>query len=206
MTTHTQLNAIRQPATGIAAGTLAALLLAAFAQTVNASEARTPAGSEPHWTARIGTGQSLVAAAERQTDRADSSDLLRDTSASAHWTARIGTGRADPESRSTSIAASSGVVAPPAHWSAQIGTGHASPATNVQKPAERKVTAEASPPTQVERAIAEPLGEHPAVLVSRSWNSRTIDPNTFIVLHPAGAAPTSGYDALRLSGTIIAKE
>jgi hypothetical protein len=35
-------------------------------------------------------------------------------------------------------------------------------------------------------AIAEPLGEHPAVLVARTWSSRAIDPNTFIVLHPAG--------------------
>jgi hypothetical protein len=34
--------------------------------------------------------------------------------------------------------------------------------------------------------IAEPLGEHPAVLVARAWSSRAIDPNTFIVLHPAG--------------------
>jgi hypothetical protein len=36
-------------------------------------------------------------------------------------------------------------------------------------------------------AIAETLGEHPAVIVAREWNSRGIDPNTFIVLHPAAA-------------------
>jgi hypothetical protein len=35
-------------------------------------------------------------------------------------------------------------------------------------------------------AIAEPLGEHPAVLVARTWSNRGIDPNTFIVAHPAG--------------------
>jgi hypothetical protein len=35
-------------------------------------------------------------------------------------------------------------------------------------------------------AFAESLGEHPAVLVARTWNSRGIDPNTFIVAHPAG--------------------
>jgi hypothetical protein len=35
-------------------------------------------------------------------------------------------------------------------------------------------------------AMAEPLGEHPAVLVARTWSSRGIDPNTFLVLHPAG--------------------
>ena len=35
-------------------------------------------------------------------------------------------------------------------------------------------------------AIAEPLGEHPAVLVARTWNTHGIDPNTFIVAHPAG--------------------
>jgi hypothetical protein len=34
-------------------------------------------------------------------------------------------------------------------------------------------------------AIAETLGEHPAVIVARTWSSRGIDPNTFIVLHPA---------------------
>jgi hypothetical protein len=44
-------------------------------------------------------------------------------------------------------------------------------------------------------AIAQSLGEHPAVLVARSWSSRGIDPNTFIVMHPAGpiwlsASPT----------------
>jgi hypothetical protein len=45
-------------------------------------------------------------------------------------------------------------------------------------------------------AIADSLGEHPAVLVARTWSSRGIDPNTFIVLHPAGpvwvnASPTA---------------
>jgi hypothetical protein len=34
-------------------------------------------------------------------------------------------------------------------------------------------------------AIAEPLGEHPAVVVAQTWNNRGIDPNTFIVAHPA---------------------
>jgi hypothetical protein len=36
-------------------------------------------------------------------------------------------------------------------------------------------------------AIAEPLGEHPAVIVARTWSDRGIDPNTFIVQHPAGS-------------------
>ena len=35
-------------------------------------------------------------------------------------------------------------------------------------------------------AIAEPLGEHPAVLVARTWNRYAIDPNTYILPHPAG--------------------
>jgi hypothetical protein len=44
-------------------------------------------------------------------------------------------------------------------------------------------------------AIAESLAEHPAVIVAREWNSQGIDPNTFIVLHPAAprflaASPT----------------
>jgi hypothetical protein len=34
-------------------------------------------------------------------------------------------------------------------------------------------------------AIAETSGEHPAVIVARTWSARAIDPNTFIVLHPA---------------------
>jgi len=45
-------------------------------------------------------------------------------------------------------------------------------------------------------AIAESLGEHPAVLVAQAWSSRGIDANTFIVRHPAGpiwvkASPTA---------------
>jgi len=34
-------------------------------------------------------------------------------------------------------------------------------------------------------ATAETLGDHPAVLVARTWSARGIDPNTFIVAHPA---------------------
>ena len=49
-------------------------------------------------------------------------------------------------------------------------------------------------------AMAEPLGEHPAVLVARTWNTRGIDPNTFIVAHPAGPrwvseSPTTKHKA-----------
>ena len=44
-------------------------------------------------------------------------------------------------------------------------------------------------------AISERLGEHPAVVVAQNWNTRGIDPNTFIVAHPArlqliAASPT----------------
>ena len=51
-------------------------------------------------------------------------------------------------------------------------------------------------------ALAEPLGEHPAVLVARTWSNRGIDPNTFIVRHPAGpiwlnASPTAKGKAAR---------
>jgi hypothetical protein len=50
--------------------------------------------------------------------------------------------------------------------------------------------------------FAEPLGEHPAVLVARTWSSRGIDPNTFIVAHPSGArwiaeSPTTKDKAAR---------
>jgi hypothetical protein len=34
-------------------------------------------------------------------------------------------------------------------------------------------------------AIAETLGEHPAVIVARTWSTRGIDPNTLIMRHPA---------------------
>jgi hypothetical protein len=34
-------------------------------------------------------------------------------------------------------------------------------------------------------ATSDKLGEHPAVVVAQAWNSRGIDPNTFIVAHPA---------------------
>jgi hypothetical protein len=34
-------------------------------------------------------------------------------------------------------------------------------------------------------AMADTLGEHPAVVVARTWNNRPIDTNTFIVGHPA---------------------
>jgi hypothetical protein len=55
-------------------------------------------------------------------------------------------------------------------------------------------------------AIAQSLGEHPAVLVARTWSSRGIDPNTFIVRHPAGpiwvnASPTAKDNATRDPGT-----
>jgi hypothetical protein len=34
-------------------------------------------------------------------------------------------------------------------------------------------------------AIAQTLGDHPAVIVARTWSTQGIDPNTFIVQHPA---------------------
>jgi hypothetical protein len=51
-------------------------------------------------------------------------------------------------------------------------------------------------------ATAEPLGEHPAVLVARAWSSRGIDPNTFIVAPPAASrwvseSPTTKDKAAR---------
>ena len=54
-------------------------------------------------------------------------------------------------------------------------------------------------------AIAEGLGEHPAVIVARTWNARGIDPNTFIVLHPAApqfftAAPADKAEKVAKDG------
>ena len=41
-------------------------------------------------------------------------------------------------------------------------------------------------------AIAESLGEHPAVIVARTFATQGIDPNTFIVLHPAAPRFVAG--------------
>jgi hypothetical protein len=46
----------------------------------------------------------------------------------------------------------------------------------------------ASPPDAPAR---EKLGDHPAVTVAKAWKSRGIDPNTFIVGHPAGLKLTT---------------
>jgi hypothetical protein len=59
-------------------------------------------------------------------------------------------------------------------------------------------------------AIAEGLGEHPAVLVARTWNARGIDPNTFIVLHPAApqffaASPTDKAEKVAKDGARAAQ-
>ena len=59
-------------------------------------------------------------------------------------------------------------------------------------------------------AIAQTLGEHPAVVVAKCWNSRGIDPNTFIVRHPAGpiwlnASPATNETATREPTTRVAK-
>ena len=52
-------------------------------------------------------------------------------------------------------------------------------------------------------AIAQTLGEHPAVIVARTWSTQGIDPNAFIVLHPAApqfvAVSPSEKDKVRAS-------
>ena len=58
-------------------------------------------------------------------------------------------------------------------------------------------------------AIAKTLGEHPAVIVARTWSTRGIDPNTFIVLHPASpqflaASPTEKDKATREQAQLAA--
>ncbi len=59
-------------------------------------------------------------------------------------------------------------------------------------------------------AIAETLGEHPAEIVARTWSNRGIDPNTFIVLHPAApqflaASPAEKDRATREQASSAAK-
>ena len=44
-----------------------------------------------------------------------------------------------------------------------------------------RITAKNSPISET----SETLGQHPAVLVAQKWSTRGIDPNTFIVAHPA---------------------
>jgi hypothetical protein len=44
-----------------------------------------------------------------------------------------------------------------------------------------RITAKSSPISKTD----ETLGQHPAVLVAQQWSTRGIDPNTFIVAHPA---------------------
>ncbi len=48
-------------------------------------------------------------------------------------------------------------------------------------------------PARLSWSLRRPLsdGEHPAVLVARHESSSKIDPNGFIVGHPAGGAPAS---------------
>jgi hypothetical protein len=46
----------------------------------------------------------------------------------------------------------------------------------------------ASPP---DAHAGEKLGDHPAVTIAKKWNTRGIDPNTFIVAHPAGVKLTT---------------
>jgi hypothetical protein len=57
-------------------------------------------------------------------------------------------------------------------------------------------------------ATSERLGEHPAAVVAKTWNTRGIDPNTFIVAHPAGlqliAAPPSEKDSQRAEAQTVA--
>jgi hypothetical protein len=64
--------------------------------------------------------------------------------------------------------------------------------------------------------VSKPLEAHPAVRVARSWSTRGIDPNAFIVGHPAGvqlpaassaqspgtAASVAGVEAAKLSAKL----
>jgi len=49
---------------------------------------------------------------------------------------------------------------------------------------------------------AETLGQHPAVLVAQKWSTRGIDPNTFIVAHPARLHLLTAAD--EISGRVAA--
>jgi hypothetical protein len=49
----------------------------------------------------------------------------------------------------------------------------------------RRLTAALAFASLAQSAIAQTLSEHPAVIVARTSSTQGIDPNTFIVLHPA---------------------
>ncbi len=71
-----------------------------------------------------------------------------------------------------------------------------------------KLTTTAEPVSTA--ASSQQLGDHPAVVVARTWGTRGIDPNTFLVAHPArlelvGASPSEkvvaqGTDAQTRAG------
>jgi hypothetical protein len=51
-------------------------------------------------------------------------------------------------------------------------------------------------------ATTQQLGDHPAVIAARTWSTRGLDPNTFVVAHPArlelvAASPSETEDAQR---------
>jgi hypothetical protein len=50
-------------------------------------------------------------------------------------------------------------------------------------------------------ASADSLGQHPAVLVAQKWQTRGIDPNTFIVLHPSGARLLAASPTVQVGAT-----
>lgn len=40
-------------------------------------------------------------------------------------------------------------------------------------------------PVRTTAASSDALGDHPAVIAARTWSTRSLDPNTFVVAHPA---------------------
>jgi hypothetical protein len=61
----------------------------------------------------------------------------------------------------------------------------------------------ASPP---DAQAGEKLGDHPAVTIAKKWNTRGIDPNTFIVAHPAGLKLTTASSSENAAQLARAKD
>jgi hypothetical protein len=62
-----------------------------------------------------------------------------------------------------------------------------------------RITAENSRISQTSQTV----GQHPAVLVAQKWRTRGIDPNTFIVAHPARLLLLAGSEADEDRGTRV---
>ena len=136
--------------------------------------------------ATAGFGVSVNALASPSDAQAQAAALLNPT----HEFASAGVRNQDSvelDAQAHAAAVLSGVRAQPEN-SAQVTQSAASRTTgDAQAQAAALLSSSRSASFEVARTTAtrEKLGVHPAVAVAQAWKSRGIDPNTFIVAHPA---------------------